>query len=96
MSSTFRKCAGFVWSGGLHHLAGIGMQAGRRSVGATSEWNWVETDAVVLEMLGFFGVCRMVEVDGSGGGGRGKMLLGEILWLGSVPFLMGTLSLIDW
>ena len=72
------------------------MQAGRRSVGATSVWNWVETDAVVLELLGFFGVCRMVEVDGSGGGGRGKMLLGEILWLGSVPFLMGTLSLIDW
>ena len=67
------------------------MPTGRRSVGATSGWNWVETDVV-----GFFGVCRMVEVDGSGGGGRGKMLLGEILWLGSVPFLLGTLFLIDW
>ena len=72
------------------------MLAGRRPVGATSGWNWVETAAVVLAVLGFFGVCRMVEVEASGGGGRGKMLLGEILWLGSVPFLMGTLSLIDW
>ena len=80
-----------MWSGGLHHLAGTGLQVGRRSVGATSEWNWVEPGVVC-----FFGVCRKVEVDGSGGGGRGKMQLGEIFKLGSVPFLMGTLSLIDW
>ena len=67
-----------MWRGGLHHLAGSEVVAGR-CVGGTSGWSWVEHDLLVLRVLGIFGVCRMVEVDANGGGGRGKMLLGEIL-----------------
>ena len=61
----------------------------------------MEVDAGVLGMaVRCSGVCRMVEVvsalDRSGGGGRGKMMLGGSFCLRSVTSLVGILSSIDW
>ena len=58
----------------------------------------MEADAGVLAMLAVrcSGVCRIVDVDRSGGGGRGKMVLGDSFCLRSVTSLVGILSSIDW